>query len=249
VSPNEFTGAPTGPVYGLGANLKAGQTFYGHHQRVSGFLLCGARLNSTSFKEQFVWHPAHDDRRPSWAHVSGWMQLSSRRRQLSCILPAWRQASAMDRLLPALSDALTESGYPWEILAVDTHGQGGTDDHVRRWCSMPGHRLGVARKQVTRSVAVLAAIEASRGDAVMIVDPAAALTMQTVRRAIEQWNEGARLVVVPSADKSAEPAASHHADRSGGGRGPWIDSRHFGEGASDLVLLDRSLVDELLRDS
>ena len=59
------------------------------------------------------------DTPPSWAHASGWAQISGTRRTVSCVLTCRNQAPTLAKLLPFLSDTLTECGYPWEIIVVD----------------------------------------------------------------------------------------------------------------------------------
>ena len=56
----------------------------------------------------------------------GWAQLSGARQTVSCVLPCRDKAHTLAKLLPILSDTLTECGYPWEVIVVDCGSRDGT---------------------------------------------------------------------------------------------------------------------------
>ena len=72
--------------------------------------------------------PAPPQDQPSWAHASGWAQLSGARQTVSCVLPCRDKAHTLAKLLPILSDTLTECGYPWEVIVVDCGSRDGTGE-------------------------------------------------------------------------------------------------------------------------
>lgn len=180
---------------------------------------------------------------PSWAHASGWAQLSGSRQTVSCVLPCRDSAHTLATLLPILSDTLTECGYPWEVIVVDCGSVDGTDSLMSAWGELPGFRRlpmdGSARLESAFEAGILAA----RGDAVILLDPAAPHSPELIPAMLQQWESDARLV---------------YASREGRGASVlrwWDDARMAHETARPdmhlppecmvLSLLDRRLVDWL----
>ena len=180
---------------------------------------------------------------PSWAHASGWAQLSGSRQTVSCVLPCRDKAQTLSLLLPILSDTLTECGYPWEVIVVDCGSIDGTDTLMSAWGELPGFRClpmdGSARLESAFEAGILAA----RGDAVILLDPALPQSPELIPAMLQRWESDARLVY-----------ARH--DAGGGTRlREWDDARMADEIARPdmrlppecmaLSLLDRRLVDWL----
>ena len=133
-------------------------------------------------------------REPSWAHVSGWAQLSGSRQTVSCILICANQAPVVAQLLPLLSDSLTESGYPWEIIAVDA---GSTDDTLAvlsPWIELPGIRILRMDSPQDTAPCLAASLLRARGDAVICVDPVAPHSPDLIPQMILLWESEAMLV-------------------------------------------------------
>lgn len=182
---------------------------------------------------------------PSWAHASGWAQLSGSRQTVSCVLPCRDKARTLATLLPILSDTLTECGYPWEVIVVDCGSIDGTDTLMSAWGELPGFRClpmdGSARLESAFEAGILAA----RGDAVILLDPARPHAPELIPAMLQQWESDARLVYAKT-------------DARGGSQLRWWnDARMADETARPdmhlppecmvLSLLDRRLVDWLAR--
>lgn len=136
--------------------------------------------------------PARDE--PSWAHASGWAQLSGSRQTVSCVLPCHDEARTLARLLPILSDTLTECGYPWEVIVADCGSADGTAELMQSWTELPGFRLLALGAATRPAEAAEAGILASRGDAVILLDPALPHSPELIPQMILQWEGDARLV-------------------------------------------------------
>lgn len=137
-----------------------------------------------------------DDTEPgrSWAHASGWALLSGTRRTISCVIVCQDQARALNGLLPALSDTLTECGYPWEVIVVDRDSKDSTHRLLALWCDLPGFRWSRCDAGLRKTPAVVVGLRDTRGDAVILVDPAARAVAACIPSMILRWEAGARLV-------------------------------------------------------
>lgn len=193
------------------------------------------------------WYPVADpdDSGVGWAHVSGWAQLHGTRRSLSCVIPARDQLPTLRELLPPLSDLLTECGYPWELIVVDVASRDGTERVLSAWCELPGYRLIALDEDVGRAGAIVTGFEAARGDAVILLDAALEHPLSIVGDMVQHWEAG-ETVVVAAHDTRSGDSVLHLPSPSRHGQSPMAGLR-LADGASDLVLLDRRVVLDLLR--
>jgi hypothetical protein len=98
--------------------------------------------------------------------------------------------------LPALSDTLTECGFPWEIIVVVRDSTDPTSREFTRWSELPGFRCLICSGSAQPLLAVAMGLCDARGDAVIIVDPAASQAAELVPGMIARWQAGASLVGV-----------------------------------------------------
>lgn len=175
------------------------------------------------------------------------MQLTGSRRHVSCVIPCCNHRPYLTGLLPRLADALTESGYPWEVLVMDAASTDGTESALRGWCNVDGFRLATHSQRVSRSQAILGGLEAARGDASIVIDARTNHSMDLVRRAITRWTEGARIVVSDHRE-SHGVTTLHEPLVSDESFGPVIDTRDFAAAPANLVLIDRTVISAILSD-
>ncbi len=190
--------------------------------------------------------PVHDT--ASWAHASGWAQLSGARQTVSCVLPCENSARTLSKLLPILSDTLTECGYPWEVIVVDGGSIDGTDGLMQAWTELPGFRYLPLGGPAGLAAGFEAGILASRGDAVILLDPALYHSPELIPQMILQWESDARLVYAQHGGEPGHSTLRH-----------WDDTQmrqHMAQPdfvlppqCMELGLLDRRLVDGLLQAS
>ncbi|MBS0433739.1 MAG: glycosyltransferase [Proteobacteria bacterium] len=181
----------------------------------------------------------------SWAHASGWAQLSGSRQTISCVLPCRDKARTLAKLLPILSDTLTECGYPWELIVVDCGSRDGTDSLMTSWGELPGFRYlsldGPARLEAAFEAGILAA----RGDAVILLDPALPHTPELIPAMLLQWESDARLVYAVR-EASGASALRHWGEAHAAAATAHPDMQLPPE-CMGLGLLDRRLVDWLVQ--
>lgn len=180
----------------------------------------------------------------SWAHASGWMQLSGSKQTLSCVLPCHNHAHILSKLLPILSDSLTECGYPWELIAVDRGSRDGTAQLLAAWTELPGFRRLVLDDTATEEDGYAAGLMAARGDAVILFDPQVVHSPELLPQMVLLWEAGAMLVHARRDPTTGESVLV-----------PWDEEqtrRRMQEpdfmlppGCTQLGLLNRALVDWL----
>ena len=190
-------------------------------------------------EEGMAWHPGEDASDSAWAHVSGWMQLGCERRCVSCVVPICNHEREITPWLGVLTDALTDAGYPWELLLVDAGSHDLTRHILRRWSELPGVRLGLASTRISRAHALLHGMRKARGDAVVLVSAGVGGIPQAMPAMISRWNEGAQ--VVRACVPHGERVLRLDADPRPGDPDVLIDPRDFGQAQPDAVLMARSV--------
>ncbi len=188
--------------------------------------------------------PVHDA--PEWAHASGWAQLSGSRQTVSCVLSCENSARTLSKLLPILSDTLTECGYPWELIVVDADSTDGTDGLMQAWCELPGFRFLPLGRPASLAAGFEAGILATRGDAVVLLDPTLRHSPELIPQMILQWESDARLVY---AHRAGEPGRSTLRQWDDAQMRQQLSQPDFvlPPQCMELGLLDRRLVDGLLQ--
>jgi glycosyltransferase involved in cell wall biosynthesis len=203
-----------------------------------------ARVNTRLRNPTMTTPNAHDA--PAWAHASGWAQLSGARQTVSCVLSCENSARTLSKLLPILSDTLTECGYPWELIVVDADSTDGTDGLMQAWCDLPGFRYLPLGRPASLAAGFEAGILAARGDAVVLLDPALRHSPELIPQMILQWESNARLVWAQASGEPGRSTLRH-----------WDDTQMRQQLSQpdfllppqcmELGLLDRRLVDGLLQ--
>lgn len=129
----------------------------------------------------------------SWAFGAQQTDRSDTQRTVSCVIWAPNEAAKLSKLLPQLSDLLTESGHPWEIVVIDSASSDGTAELLRRWSAIPAVR-SVVMPQRAGEDALTAGLAAARGDAVIFLDANLHHTLALIPQMICHWEDGAEVV-------------------------------------------------------
>lgn len=179
---------------------------------------------------------------PSWAHVSGWNQLSGSLRHVSCVLMAGGAPESLARTVPRLSDTLTECGYPWEMITLFSAGDRAMARVANGWSRLPGFwSVAIPPGRLGESLGI--ALAAARGDAVMLAGDLEHMPLQQLGSAIGRWEAGCPLVIsAPGADGLQAlgwPELVHRLRAQG-------LPPDMARGGFHFALLDRQLVELLL---
>ena len=129
----------------------------------------------------------------SWAFDAPQSSPSDVQRTVSCVIWSTNEAARLSKLLPQLSDLLTESGHPWEIVVIDTASSDGTAELLRRWSAIPAIR-SVAVGEPSGDDALKCGLSAARGDAVFFLDANLHHTLELIPQMIRHWEDGAEVV-------------------------------------------------------
>jgi glycosyltransferase involved in cell wall biosynthesis len=141
----------------------------------------------------------------SWAHVSGWSHTSTRARTVSCVIATHNAAPRLARLLPDLSDRLTEVGFPWEITCVDAASTDDTGLLLSYWTEYPGFGWIRLEHNYGAVAAIQTGLSRARGDAVILINATASdARVDWVPAMIAKWDEGNQVVFVGD-DPANEP--------------------------------------------
>jgi hypothetical protein len=194
-------------------------------------------------------HPNDHGSGASWAHVSGWAQLSGKRHTVSCIVPCHQTAAAgLANLLPVLSDTLTEYGYPWETITVDCDNTPQTRRVLSPWIELPGFRWVPGRAGCQRLAAVALGLCAARGDVVIVVDPTERRVPAFIAEMIARWESGARLLYSVN-DTWTEASPSVWPEHAAPQHAQTHLHPNLRAAMSCVSLIDGRLVEPLTRDS
>ena len=129
----------------------------------------------------------------SWAFGSEQSDRSDTQRTVSCVIWSSNEAPKLSKLLPQLSELLTESGHPWEIVVIDSASSDGTAELLQRWSAIPAIR-SVSMAEQAGEDALSAGLSAARGDAVIFLDANLHHTLALIPQMICHWEDGAEVV-------------------------------------------------------
>lgn len=129
----------------------------------------------------------------SWAFGAQHSDRSDTQRTVSCVIWSSNEVGKLSKLLPQLSDLLTESGHPWEIVVIDSASSDGTAELLRRWSAIPAIR-SVSMAEQAGGDSLTAGLAAARGDAVIFLDANLHHTLALIPQMICHWEDGAEVV-------------------------------------------------------
>ncbi len=172
---------------------------------------------------------------------TGW----SRQSTLSVVVPAFREAPNLERLLPALMAQLAELVDCFEIVVVNDGSRDGTDELMASLpADWPVHYLSLSRN-FGKEAALTAGLDAARGDAVILMDADFQHPLSVLPEFFRHWQQGYDMVFAVRADRSRESWLKRHGTR--------FFYRMMSQGsdieivpdAGDFRLLDRKVVQAL----
>jgi glycosyltransferase involved in cell wall biosynthesis len=165
---------------------------------------------------------------------------------MSCVVPCRNQALAVSRLLPLLSDMLTEAGYPWELIALDCDSTDGTDGLLSAWAQFAGFHWMRLPSNTNTAVQLAAGLSSARGDAVILADPLTPHFAPLIPSMILQWEAQALLVYAVRDEVDGQSRLKQWDAEALERQKDASESFSLPRGVTHLSLMDRRLVDLLV---
>ncbi|MDH4065380.1 MAG: glycosyltransferase family 2 protein [Acidobacteriota bacterium] len=176
------------------------------------------------------------------------MTLVTSEPQLSVVVPAYQEASGLADGVRAIVRAAGDTGLPFEIIVVDDGSTDGT------WAILATLALEVPElvcirlsRNFGKEAAIAAGLDASRGDACIVMDADLQHPPRLVPEMVRRWQEGEWDVVeAVKADRGRESVARRLVARTFYRAARWLTGYDL-QDASDFKLIDRRVVDEWRR--
>jgi hypothetical protein len=177
----------------------------------------------------------------SWMHASGWAQLSSERRTISCVLLGLASPGALLEALPALRDFLTVVGYPWEVVAIDVRETAEVGQVRSQWTEARGVRRIALPSGTSAAQLLTVSLQAARGDVVLLVGERGFASLGLIPMSATRLKEAmlairSKLQATPSA---VHPGAADAMAAERAAIALWEDVTLLDQRSVDLLLSDR----------
>lgn len=169
------------------------------------------------------------------------------RSMVSCVVPAYNEHDNLGLLLPRLQAVLTQIGADWEIIVVDDGSRDATAMLMSAWTQNPGFRYVQLSRNFGKEPAITAGIEAAAGDAVLILDADLQHPPELLPKMLSRWQAGVDMVYAVRENRDDESVGKRLGTKLfysllKSSRGVEVPPH-----AGDFRLMDRSVVDALLR--
>jgi glycosyltransferase involved in cell wall biosynthesis len=166
---------------------------------------------------------------------------------VSCVVPAYNEHDNLGLLLPRLQAVLTQTGADWEIIVVDDGSRDATALLMSAWTQNPGFRYVQLSRNFGKEPAITAGIEAAAGDAVLILDADLQHPPELLPEMLNRWQAGVDMVYAVRENRNDESMGKRFGTKIfysllKSSRGVEVPPH-----AGDFRLMDRSVVDALLR--
>ena len=175
-----------------------------------------------------------------WGHASGWAQLYGQRRTVSCVVLGLEHYTALAEMFDSLSDALTEAGYPWEVLMVDATANPRLSSLLVAWSERSGFQRVALPAGTPPALTLTRALARARGDAVLLMEAHGGELAVPIPEMVSRWSDG--LEVVRSRWVGLKHLRSAHRASAREATGDAV-AQLLGE---EALLLDRRVIDGLL---
>ena len=166
---------------------------------------------------------------------------------VSCVVPAYNEHDNLGLLLPRLQAVLTQTGADWEVIVVDDGSRDATAVLMSAWTQNPGFRYVQLSRNFGKEPAITAGIEAAAGDAVLILDADLQHPPELLPKMLSRWQAGVDMVYAVRENRDDESIGKRLGTKIfysllKSSRGVKVPPH-----AGDFRLMDRSVVDALLR--
>jgi glycosyltransferase involved in cell wall biosynthesis len=166
---------------------------------------------------------------------------------VSCVVPAYNEQENLALLLPRLQAVLTQIGADWEVIVVDDGSRDATATLMTAWTQNPGFRYIQLSRNFGKEPAITAGIEASVGDAVLIMDADLQHPPELLPKMLSRWQAGVDMIYAVRENRSDESVAKRLGTKLFYSLLKSSSGVVVPPNAGDFRLMDRKVVDALLR--
>ena len=166
---------------------------------------------------------------------------------VSCVVPAYNEHDNLALLLPRLQAVLTQTGGDWEVIVVDDGSRDATAILMTAWTQNPGFRYIQLSRNFGKEPAISAGIEASVGDAVLILDADLQHPPELLPKMLSRWKAGIDMIYAVRENRNDESFAKRLGTKLFYSLLKSSSGVVVPPNAGDFRLMDRKVVDALLR--
>jgi len=168
--------------------------------------------------------------------------------RISVVMPAHNEAAGLEETVAAIRQAMADHEDEWECVIVDDGSEDGTFNVIRSLAAKDTRIRGIRlSRNFGKEAALLCGLRSARGEGVVTMDADGQHPPATIPEMIEHWKSGARVVNGVKRDRKSDSRRARARARVFNR----VLSRMAGidlNDASDFKLLDRVVVDALVRD-
>lgn len=123
----------------------------------------------------------------------------------SIIAPIYNETGCLEELHRRVTDMISQTGEPWELVLVDDGSADGSTEMIREMAKKDSHvRPVIFARNFGHQIAVTAGMDYSRGDAVVIIDADLQDPPEVILQLIEKWREGYQVVYAKRNEREGE---------------------------------------------
>jgi dolichol-phosphate mannosyltransferase len=167
---------------------------------------------------------------------------------ISIVVPAFNEEPNIGVLYAHLCAELRALGDDWELVVVDDGSDDGTWNEITRLSVLDARVRGVRlSRNFGHQAALLAGLSAARGQAVISMDADLQHPPSLVPELVRKWREGFQVVHAIRHDTRRQPLLRRVSSRLYYRVFSWLSGVETEAGAADFRLLDRQVLDEILK--
>jgi len=123
----------------------------------------------------------------------------------SIIAPIYNETESLPELQRRITEVMTTTGEPWELVLIDDGSTDGSTDMIREMAKKDAHiRPVIFARNFGHQIAVTAGMDYSRGDSVIIIDADLQDPPEVILELIAKWREGFQVVYAHRSEREGE---------------------------------------------
>jgi glycosyltransferase involved in cell wall biosynthesis len=134
------------------------------------------------------------------------MSVAPSKRMLSIVVPVFNERENVPTMLARLTTVMQELDLAWEVIFSVDPCTDGTEETIRALCAEHGHvRMLRMSRRFGQPMATIAGLEASAGDAVVVIDCDLQDPPEVIPALVERWREGYEVVCAQRRTRAGDP--------------------------------------------